>query len=89
MVSRNVGQRAAMSSRVYYVILVILLMVTLASGVRAQSVNSASARASLQADCSRQAAKKFASKQERRAYIKHCMAAVDKYAVEPPFIEPR
>ena len=78
-----------MSSRVYYVILVILLMVTLASGVRAESVNSASARASLQADCSRQATRKFTSKQERRAYIKRCMAAVDNYAVEPPFIEPR
>ena len=78
-----------MSSRVYYVILVILLLVILASGVRAESVNSASARASLQAECSRQAAKKFASKPERRAYLKHCMAAADGYAKEPPFIEPR
>ena len=78
-----------MSSPVYYVILVISLLVILASGVRAESVNSASARASLQAECSRQAAKKFTSKQERRVYIKHCMAAVDSYVVELPFIEPR
>jgi len=56
--------------------------------VRADSTNSASARASLQAECSRQAAKRFASKPQRRAYIKHCMAAVDSYVKEPPFIEP-
>ena len=77
-----------MRNRVYYVILGILLLVTLASGVRAESVNSASARASLQAECSRQAAKKFISKQERHAYIKHCMAAVDSHLEELPFIEP-
>jgi hypothetical protein len=89
MVPINAGQRTAMSSRGHYGILVILLLVTLTSGVRAESVNSASARASLQAECSRQATKKFTSKQERRAYIKHCMATVDNYAVEPAFIEPR
>jgi hypothetical protein len=57
--------------------------------IRAESANSASARVSLQAECSRQAAKKFTSKQERRTYIKHCMTAVDNYAKEPPFIEPQ
>ena len=79
-----------MSNRVYYeFVSVVLLLVILASSVRAESANGASARASLQAECSRQAAKKFASKPEWRAYIKHCMAAADGYAKEPPFIEPR
>ena len=79
-----------MSNRVYYeFVSVVLSLVILATSVRAESANGASARASLQAECSRQAAKKFTSKQERRAYIKHCMAAVDNYVVELPFIEPR
>jgi len=72
----------------YQLVLVFLSLVLLATGVRAESANSASARASLQAECGRQAAKKLVSKQERHAYIKHCMAAVDSQPVDPPFIEP-
>ena len=72
----------------YQLVLVFLSLVLLATGVRAESANSASARASLQAECGRQAAKKFVSKQERHAYIKHCMAAVDSQPLDPPFIEP-
>jgi hypothetical protein len=79
---------AAVSNRAHYQIVLVFLLLVIASSVRAESANSASARASLQAECSRQAAKRFASKPERRAYIKHCMAAVDNYAKEPPFIEP-
>ena len=72
----------------YRFVLVFLSLVLIATGVRAESVNSASARASLQAECGRQAAKKLISKQERHAYIKHCMAAVDSHLEKPPFIEP-
>ena len=72
----------------YQLVLVFLSLVLLATGVRAESANSASARASLQAECGREAVKKLVSKQERRAYIKHCMAAVDSQPVDPPFIEP-
>ena len=72
----------------YQLVLVFVSLVLLATGVRAESANSASARASLQAECGRQAAKKLISKQERHAYIKHCMAAVDSHLEEPPFIEP-
>ena len=72
----------------YQLVLVFLSLVLLATGVRAESANSASARASLQAECGRQAAKKLISKQERHAYIKRCMAAVDSHLEEPPFIEP-
>jgi len=72
----------------YQLVLVFLSLVLLATGVRAESANSASARASLQAECGRQAAKKLVSKQERHAYIKHCMAAVDSHLEELPFIEP-
>ena len=72
----------------YQLVLAFLSLVLLATGVRAESANSASARASLQAECGRQAAKKFVSKQERHAYIKHCMAAVDSQPADPPFIEP-
>ena len=72
----------------YRFVLVFLSLVLLATGVRAESANSASARASLQAECGRQAAKKLVSKQERHAYIKRCMAAVDSQPVDPPFIEP-
>ena len=73
----------------YQFVLVVLSLLILASSVRAESANGGSARASLQAECSRQAAKKFASKPERRAYIKHCMAAVNGYVIAPTFIEPR
>ena len=72
----------------FRLVLVFLSLVLLATGVRAESANSASARASLQAECGRQAAKKLISKQERHAYIKHCLAAVDSQPVDPPFIEP-
>ena len=72
----------------YQLVLVFLSLVLLATGVRAESANSASARASLQAECGRQAAKKLISKQEQHAYIKRCMAAVDSQPVDPPFIEP-
>ena len=72
----------------YQLVLAFLSLVLLATGVCAESANSASARASLQAECGRQAAKKFVSKQERHAYIKHCMAAVDGHPVDPPFVEP-
>jgi hypothetical protein len=34
-------------------------------------------------------ARRLISTVERRAYIKHCMAPADNYAVELPFIEPR
>ena len=72
----------------YQIVLVFLSLVLLATGVHAESAKSASARASLQAECGRQAAKKLISKQERHAYIKHCMAAVDSQPADPPFIEP-
>ena len=72
----------------FRLVLVFLSLVLLATGVRAESANSASARASLQAECGRQAAKKLVSKQERHVYIKRCMAAVDSQPVDPPFIEP-
>ncbi|HZT25898.1 MAG TPA: hypothetical protein VFA57_09370 [Pseudolabrys sp.] len=69
--------------------LIALVVVLGAVSARAEAVNSESARASLHAQCKREAGKKFTDTRKRSDYVKRCIAVAASVHRGPRFVEPQ